>query len=289
MYTAFGVATIMDASHVVLGSSAYAWVHLHQGLRLEEASGLYDNRFRWYSATLGQFVSNDPIGFDAGDVNVRRYVGNATPQNSDPFGLDNITPSYTTLSVTGGNNFVGAGPAITIDRHGEVYIGFTVFVGLQTEGFGAALEVGGIDCPQNAEALKSDLQDRSLNYNSHIAAGFHRGATYPPPGRDYKGIGIGTPSAGVNLNYSTSIGNLKDIVGRGGRGCFDVHAPPDWYVKWQWDEYYKEHPERPAARWTHDVEGVEIVPSNPSPIIIPPFHPTEGYYYDETDGVWRRL
>jgi len=89
-YTAFGVATIMDASYTVLGSSAHAWVHLHQGLRLEEASGLYDNRWRWYSAELGQFVSNDPIGFNAGDVNVRRYVGNGAVGAVDPSGLDMI-------------------------------------------------------------------------------------------------------------------------------------------------------------------------------------------------------
>jgi len=87
-YTAFGVATIMDASYTVLGSSAHAWVHLHQGLRLEEASGLYDNRWRWYSAELGQFVSNDPIGFNAGDVNVRRYVGNGAVGAVDPLGLE---------------------------------------------------------------------------------------------------------------------------------------------------------------------------------------------------------
>ena len=86
-YTAFGVATVMDASYTVLGSSAYAWVHLHQGLRLEEASGLYDNRFRWYSAELGQFVSNDPIGFDAGDVNIRRYQSSNAVQSTDAFGL----------------------------------------------------------------------------------------------------------------------------------------------------------------------------------------------------------
>jgi len=86
-YTAFGVETVLNASYAMLGSSAYAWVHLHQGLRFEEASGLYDNRFRWYSAALGQFVSNDPIGFDAGDVNVRRYVKSRPTSSLDPMGL----------------------------------------------------------------------------------------------------------------------------------------------------------------------------------------------------------
>ncbi|MBA4062484.1 MAG: hypothetical protein C0501_02020, partial [Isosphaera sp.] len=29
-----------------------------------------------YSPTLGRFISNDPIGFQAGDVNLYRFVGN---------------------------------------------------------------------------------------------------------------------------------------------------------------------------------------------------------------------
>jgi len=104
-YTAFGVATIMDASYNVIGTSAYAWVHLHQGLRLEEASGLYDNRFRWYSATLGQFVSNDPIGFNAGDVNLRRYVGNGPVGSVDPSGLENLV-SYWTQRIDSHNSTI---------------------------------------------------------------------------------------------------------------------------------------------------------------------------------------
>jgi RHS repeat-associated protein len=50
-------------------------------------SGLYDYRNRVYSTTLGRFLQPDPIGFDAGDVNWYRYVGNNAVNWRDPEGL----------------------------------------------------------------------------------------------------------------------------------------------------------------------------------------------------------
>jgi hypothetical protein len=40
-----------------------------------------------FSPNLGQFISRDPLGFDAGDVNVRRYEGNGPVDTLDPSGL----------------------------------------------------------------------------------------------------------------------------------------------------------------------------------------------------------
>lgn len=49
------------------------------GKMYDEVTGLQNNLNRWYDAKLGQWVSEDPIGFEAGDANVRRYVnGNST-------------------------------------------------------------------------------------------------------------------------------------------------------------------------------------------------------------------
>jgi RHS repeat-associated protein len=49
---------------------------------------LYDYRNRVYSAELGRFLQTDPIRFDAGDVNLYRYVGNSVADKIDPFGLE---------------------------------------------------------------------------------------------------------------------------------------------------------------------------------------------------------
>jgi RHS repeat-associated protein len=49
--------------------------------------GIYDYRNRVYSATLGRFLQTDPIRFQAGDINIYRYVGNSPVNGTDPMGL----------------------------------------------------------------------------------------------------------------------------------------------------------------------------------------------------------
>jgi RHS repeat-associated protein len=48
---------------------------------------LYYYRARWYDSGIGRFISEDPLGFDAGDVNVQRYVANNVANATDPSGL----------------------------------------------------------------------------------------------------------------------------------------------------------------------------------------------------------
>jgi len=45
-------------------------------------------RHRDYSATLGRWTQTDPIGFDAGDTNLYRFVGNGPVNAVDPSGLE---------------------------------------------------------------------------------------------------------------------------------------------------------------------------------------------------------
>ena len=42
---------------------------------------------RDYDPTTGRFISQDPIGFAAGDANLYRYVGNTPTIYVDPLGL----------------------------------------------------------------------------------------------------------------------------------------------------------------------------------------------------------
>jgi len=48
---------------------------------------LYYYKARWYDSTIGRFVSEDPMGFTAGDANVSRYVGNGVTTKTDATGL----------------------------------------------------------------------------------------------------------------------------------------------------------------------------------------------------------
>jgi RHS repeat-associated protein len=56
------------------------------------STGLYDYRARVYDPHVGQFLSEDPIGFTAGDPNLRRYVGNEPTRYTDPTGLVQSQP-----------------------------------------------------------------------------------------------------------------------------------------------------------------------------------------------------
>ncbi|XZE35475.1 RHS repeat domain-containing protein [Pirellulaceae bacterium SH501] len=49
--------------------------------------GMQYNRARWYDPQTGRWLSQDPIGFAAGDANLYRYVGNHPTMSRDPSGL----------------------------------------------------------------------------------------------------------------------------------------------------------------------------------------------------------
>jgi RHS repeat-associated protein len=57
------------------------------GMEYDSVTGLYYDHARYYDAAIGRFVSQDPMGFAAGDTNVYRYVGNAPTDDTDTSGL----------------------------------------------------------------------------------------------------------------------------------------------------------------------------------------------------------
>ncbi len=79
-YDAFGNVT-SDSDASVQYAFAYT------GREIEIETGLYFYRARYYDPATGAFLSEDPIGFDAGDPNFYRYVGNNPTNATDPTGL----------------------------------------------------------------------------------------------------------------------------------------------------------------------------------------------------------
>ena len=86
-YTPFGQVTFRDSSGSALSNSAKDWVFLHQGGE-KIAAGDYEFRNRIYSPSLGRWLSNDPLGFEAGDQNWYRAIGNNPGNGLDPSGLE---------------------------------------------------------------------------------------------------------------------------------------------------------------------------------------------------------
>ncbi|XZE36951.1 RHS repeat-associated core domain-containing protein [Pirellulaceae bacterium SH501] len=80
VYDAFGnVVSETDA--------AIAFLYGFTGRERDEESGLNYHRARYYDTATGRWLSNDPIGFAAGDTNIQRYVGNNPVNYVDPSGL----------------------------------------------------------------------------------------------------------------------------------------------------------------------------------------------------------
>jgi RHS repeat-associated protein len=60
----------------------------YTGREQDNETGLDYYRARYYDAANGRFISEDPIGFSAGDSNLTRYVGNSPVNAIDPSGLE---------------------------------------------------------------------------------------------------------------------------------------------------------------------------------------------------------
>ena len=63
--------------------------YLYTSREFDADTGLQYNRARWYDPAVGKWISEDPLGFTAGDANVSRYVGGAVTSATDPSGLRN--------------------------------------------------------------------------------------------------------------------------------------------------------------------------------------------------------
>lgn len=79
-YEPFGYATQTGQAN----SNSYKYTG-----REDDGSGLYYYRARYYHPRLQRFISEDPIGFAGGDINVYAYVANGPVLKSDPSGLAN--------------------------------------------------------------------------------------------------------------------------------------------------------------------------------------------------------
>jgi RHS repeat-associated protein len=65
----------------------------YTGQEWDPDTRLQNNNARWYDPRIGRFLSADPSGFDAGDPNLYRYVGNSPPNGTDPTGLRTLKPT----------------------------------------------------------------------------------------------------------------------------------------------------------------------------------------------------
>ena len=93
---------------------------------MTEPGGLYYMKARYYDPNVGRFISEDPIGFDGGDINLHAYVKNNPIMLVDPMGLDilaAIRKADAPLSIFDANH---------------IYLWYTDAAGGRGEGWGTA-------------------------------------------------------------------------------------------------------------------------------------------------------
>lgn len=84
-----GLQTFAGATYGT-GSSTHSYagpLFVFTGRYLDPLTELQNNHHRWYAPELGRWMSEDPMGFAAGDSNLNRYVGNNPTNGVDPSGL----------------------------------------------------------------------------------------------------------------------------------------------------------------------------------------------------------
>jgi len=89
-YTAFG--RVLNQSGATNNPMKYT------GREQDGATGFYYYRARYYDPVIGRFISEDPKGFGAGDVNFYAYVGNNPVNANDPTGYAPITEILTNIA-----------------------------------------------------------------------------------------------------------------------------------------------------------------------------------------------
>jgi RHS repeat-associated protein len=91
-YDAFG--NVVAQTEVI--SQPFKFVGQH-GV-MTEPNGFYYMRARYYDPQVGRFISEDPIGFDGGDVNLMAYVGSNPVLGVDPWGYI-VSKVYRPLAI----------------------------------------------------------------------------------------------------------------------------------------------------------------------------------------------
>jgi RHS repeat-associated protein len=128
VYDSFGNRTASTTAEFRFG---------YTGRELDLETGLYYYRARYYDSQLGRFISEDPIGFSAGDTNLYRYVNNSPTNYTDPTGtiLANIGAGFLNVAIDAGLQLLTKGK---IDDVGSLGVSFaTGFIG-----FGLADKAG---------------------------------------------------------------------------------------------------------------------------------------------------
>jgi len=94
LYDVYGKFIIKDGFDNILPESIIGNPYAFTARRYDPETGIYYYRARYYSPSLGRFLSPDPIYFTTRDVNIYLYVKNNPINFQDPYGLAGIAIDF---------------------------------------------------------------------------------------------------------------------------------------------------------------------------------------------------
>jgi RHS repeat-associated protein len=89
-----------DVFGQLLEGNSYLTRFFYTGAVFDIETGLGYHRARYLDHATGRWLSEDPIGFGAGDANLYRYVENGPSNATDPLGLQAQQSSITITAIT---------------------------------------------------------------------------------------------------------------------------------------------------------------------------------------------
>ena len=97
LYDPYGSATVTNASWTPLAgnASAYGWLYLHQGGRMDTVTGWYAFRNRDLIPSEGRWAERDPLGFGGSQADLYEFMFGSPVNFTDPSGLGLISWVYT--------------------------------------------------------------------------------------------------------------------------------------------------------------------------------------------------
>src|SRR5262249_10853142 len=130
--------------------------------RENDGTGLYYYRARYYHPTLSRFVSEDPLGFAGGDVDLYAYARN------NPVGFRDPTGTFSPITILGG----AAGGALTGAAAGALVGGVSGFITSVAEGqpLGQAIQSGKLSLLARARSSTPSCTGFGPSYRKSVWA-----------------------------------------------------------------------------------------------------------------------
>ena len=101
VYSPYGNITVLNADWSTPPAGTQPLVNnLYQGMTLDAVTGLYYERFRNYSPTLGRWTSQDPLGYING-ANTYQFVNSSPVGNVDAEGFSHVRTVVDRVSLLG--------------------------------------------------------------------------------------------------------------------------------------------------------------------------------------------